>query len=93
MEEGAVRRMHEPLPIGAGRPNYTVVEEVELPDPMLGQLCVDVLFVAEVVLEAAAEVLELLAVPVVEVEFVWADANPTEAIPAIAETIATTMRE
>jgi hypothetical protein len=71
--------------------DYPVVEEeVEPPDPMFVHVCVDVLLAA-VVLDAA--VLALLAVPVVVVGFVCADANPIEAIPAIAATTVTMMRE
>ena len=58
---------------------------------MFVQVCVDVPL-AEVVLDATA-VVALLADPVVAVEFVCADANPIEAIPANAATTVTMMRE
>jgi hypothetical protein len=91
MEDGAARRTREPLSCWSPvRFNYPVVEEeVELPGPMFVQVCVDVPFVllAAVVLDAAAA-LALLAAPVV-----CADANPIEAIPAIAATTVTMMRE
>jgi hypothetical protein len=57
---------------------------------MFVQVCVDVLLAA-VVLDAI--VVALLADPVVAVEFVCADANPIEAIPATAATTVTMMRE
>ena len=57
---------------------------------MFVQMCVDVLLAA-VVLDAIVGA--LLADPVVAVEFVCADANPIEAIPAIAATTVTMMRE
>ena len=57
---------------------------------MFVQVCVDVLLAA-VVLDAI--VVALLADPVVAAEFVCADANPIEAIPAIAATTVTMMRE
>ena len=55
---------------------------------MFVQVWVDALLAA-VVLDAAA----LLADPVDAVEFVCADANPIEAIPANAATTVTMMRE
>jgi len=90
---GAVRRKREPSPFGAVQFNYpVVVEEVGLPGPMSVQVCVDVLLAA-VVLDATAAVLELLVAPVVAVGFVCADANPMDAIPAIAATTVTMIRE
>jgi hypothetical protein len=56
------------------------------------QVCVDVLLAA-VVPDDAAAALELLVAPVVAVGFVCADAKPMDAIPAIAATTVTMMRE
>jgi hypothetical protein len=58
---------------------------------MFVQVWTDVLLAA-VVLDATA-VVALLADPVAAVEFVCADANPIEAIPAIAATTVTMMSE
>jgi hypothetical protein len=61
-----------------------VEEAVEPPDDMFGQSCVD---------SPAVPPAEVVEAVVVVVEFVWAEANPMEAIPTTAATSATAMRE
>ena len=66
-------------------PGYPELEDGVEPPDVFGQLCVGPLVVLP------ADVAE--AAVVVAVEFVWAEANPTEAIPTTVATRATAMRE
>ena len=82
-----MHRPRRPLPsrTAAILPGYPEVEDdVEPPDDMPGQLCADPL---------AVLLADVVADSVVVVEFVWAEANPTEATPTTAATSARAMRE